>query len=104
MSDLKPCPFCGGAALLSPYHKHPSGIAEGSFVVCNDCDAYVQGSDDNDETIKARNTRRADKDDQTIRELVEALVDIKNCESGTIARKIAIETLFTHADRIKETR
>lgn len=58
MSDLKPCPFCGGEArLLDARPNHPA------FVYCIDCDVSTSGMArrplrrDNAEAIAAWNRR-----------------------------------------------
>ncbi len=53
MSELKPCPFCGGEALLLGSYER------GYFVECNDCFAKTSnfGSEGKAESIVAWNTR-----------------------------------------------
>ena len=55
MSELKPCPFCGGEALIDIYG------AEGTYkVICDDCGSTGGTRYEEAEAIKAWNSR-ADK-------------------------------------------
>lgn len=51
MSNLKPCPFCGGEAYVDKFAK--SMI----FVTCSKCHANIKCSDTEAEAIEAWNTR-----------------------------------------------
>lgn len=53
MSELKPCPFCGGDAVVRPLT-----ISRSFLVCCNDCPAgMVLPYDSEAEAIEAWNTR-----------------------------------------------
>lgn len=58
MSDLKPCPFCGGEAIIlkaDQYHQFPNT----HYISCRDCTAGIGPLDTEAEAIEAWN-RRAD--------------------------------------------
>lgn len=58
-SELKPCPFCGGAALLKKYDKQNYGADE-FYVICPPCDLIrdqAWGCSTEAEAIAAWNTR-----------------------------------------------
>lgn len=54
MTELKPCPFCGGEARLC--HPKGYGITLGS-VKCNSCGGSTESFTDDDSAIEAWNTR-----------------------------------------------
>jgi len=60
VSELKPCPFCGGEAIN--LHKYTEEIEEGSYysiysVHCPRCEAGITGGSDQKMLIKRWNTR-----------------------------------------------
>lgn len=54
MTELRPCPFCGGEARL--WHPKEYGITLGS-VKCNSCGASTESFTDDDSAIEAWNKR-----------------------------------------------
>lgn len=53
MSKLKPCPFCGGKAVLTLSH-----CQDGTYVVgCVDCNCEMDYMETKEETIEAWNRR-----------------------------------------------
>lgn len=64
MTELKPCPFCGGEARL---HHGANGINQTSFVMCDRCRVRNEGTEistlysSDEKAIDAWN-RRADDD------------------------------------------
>lgn len=54
MTELKPCPFCGGEARL--WHPKEYDITLGS-VKCNSCGASTESFTDDDSAIEAWNKR-----------------------------------------------
>jgi len=97
MSELKPCPFCGGAAVLEdgspddPMWGTPSPWWFGS---CNKCDLHFCADDQSkDGAIKAWNTRA---EDPRLAVALEALRDIADVD------KADVETAFFMTLRAKE--
>ena len=57
MSDLKPCPFCGGEAKIKSRYYRAIDIYDYSGV-CQECNASMDVKDTEAEAIEAWNTRR----------------------------------------------
>lgn len=55
MTELKPCPFCGGEAEILV-----SDIADRAVIYCRGCDAQIQIKPNKQEAIEAWN-KRADE-------------------------------------------
>ena len=58
MAELKPCPFCGGAAFVGEYRYGDCG--ETFFVFCTDCQAESHEHYTEEEAVEAWNRRAAD--------------------------------------------
>ena len=49
MSEIKPCPFCGGEALWTGYHE--------GVLICEGCEVSTPITGDRDEAIRIWNNR-----------------------------------------------
>lgn len=74
MADLKPCPFCGGDAVL-----WRAGSGRAAWIACmGECSVLVSREYENDDAaIAAWNRRAPDPRDEVIRGLCEALEGIE---------------------------
>ena len=66
MAELKPCPFCGGAARLREYrtfNERIHGLATRYYVQCEVCRIEVPtlGYESDDEVVKAWNRREGEQ-------------------------------------------
>ena len=55
MTELKPCPFCGGEARFKG--EHFVGEPSRYWIECHECPASMEAGDDMEKTIEAWNTR-----------------------------------------------
>ena len=62
MSELKPCPFCGGEAFVTEYlySCDPTSRATTHAVECNGCHTTTFEFDSKEEAIEAWNRRAED--------------------------------------------
>ena len=64
MSELKPCPFCGGEAAVSERHEaqcyEPNVYYEGFEVVCDKCDGLVIVYDEGNQDRASKDKVRTD--------------------------------------------
>lgn len=62
--ELKPCPFCGGEAVINTIEPHKHEVAKfmpdypgGTFIECTGCTCALSGETE-EKAIKAWNTRK----------------------------------------------
>ena len=60
MAELKPCPFCGGRAVLNGGEKISEGGGDYWWVQCHECFASTHGNADRETAIEAWNRRASD--------------------------------------------
>ena len=65
MTELKPCPFCGGEAEIQEEHRWITGVNKGfhwKYVSCRKCNNRTAGYewDEEKEMVKAWNRRAND--------------------------------------------
>ena len=61
--ELKPCPFCGGEALVDMHYHSPHGSIKLFYVICRMCLATTRKELREDKAIEIWNTR-TEKDDE----------------------------------------
>lgn len=64
-NKLKPCPFCGGEALVDTDYHAPYGSIQLFYVICRMCLATTRKELREDTAIEIWNTRTEVKDDDT---------------------------------------
>lgn len=104
MTDMKPCPFCGGKPELGSYSRFGNWI-----VVCSKCEAETQIYETEQEAIEAWNTRQVEdelnKEIKRLREALESIKEMANYMSAsetTIYDSIGIYNICCDALERKE--
>ena len=95
MSDLKPCPFCGGEAELKRVERTILGT-EYFSVICTTCHCQTAGNQDVEKSIAVWNTRKPmeavvaelNETGRKFCENVGCSKECENCEHGALVRTI----------------
>ena len=97
--ELKPCPFCGGAAELREEHDN-------SWVSCSECQVSVEGFEFSEDASSAWNTRpdipATDEKVKALREALQHLVDLDDMNTTAAMEQEGIDKARAAIARARE--